>query len=184
MANYGAVGINVGSVGRWTRFVLGIVVMLIVAGDLITASHGHNMNTYLLIVVSFFGITGVYTLVHVLVGDRLKGRSAWWGTFIFVVPIMFALIAPEFDRQLQIGYLFGLPELNHPFQIALFLYIGISFFFQWRAKYGGCEVVTIPNFILKKDYGSYCVPLLPLDVLEKFIVDKINTRRDGQHLTK
>lgn len=180
MANYGAVGINVGSVGRWTRFVLGIVVMLIVAGDLITASHGHNMNTYLLIVVSFFGITGVYTLVHVLVGDRLKGRSAWWGTFIFVVPIMFALIAPEFDRQLQIGYLFNLPELNHPFQLALFLYIGISFFFQWRAKYGGCEVVTIPNFILRKNYGSYCVPLLPLDMLEKFIVDKISERRDAK----
>jgi len=52
------------------------------------------------------------------------------------------------------------------------LYVGASFFFQWGARYGGCEVVAIPNFLFKKNYGSYCVPLLPLDVIEKAIVEK------------
>ena len=54
-----------------------------------------------------------------------------------------------------------------------------GFFFQWRAKYGGCEVVTIPNFIFRKDYGSYCVPLLPLDMAEKFIVEKIGKKQSS-----
>ncbi len=91
---------------------------------------------------------------------------------IFVVPAMFFLVAPEFNSGLQIGHWLNLPELNHPFRLALFLYVGVSLFLQWQAKYGGCEVVSIPNFIFRKDYGSYCVPLLPLDVTEKFIVDR------------
>ncbi len=176
MASYGEVGINVGSVGRWTRFVLGIVMILIVASDFFSGTHTHSMTSYLMMVLSFVGILGAYTVVHLLVGDRLSGRSAWWGTMIFVVPAMFLLIAPSFNSSLQIGHWLNLPALNHPLQIALLSYIGISFFFQWRAKYGGCEVVTIPNFIFSKNYGSYCVPLLPLDIVEKLIVDKFSNR--------
>ncbi len=177
MANYGVVGVNVGSVGRWTRFALGILVMLLVTQDFLSATHTHSATSYLLILLSFVGITGIYTLGHVLLGDKLRGKSAWWGTLIFVVPVMFLLISPAFDSKLQVGYLFNFPALNHPFQLALMAYIGISFFFQWRARYGGCEVVTIPNFIFRKDYGSYCVPLLPLDIIEKAIVDKFGKSR-------
>ena len=185
MANYGNVGVNVGPVGRWTRFILGILVLGIVAMDFYSATHTHDLASYLMMVLSFAGITGVYTLGHVLIGDRLSGKSPWWGTMIFVAPAMFLLIAPSFDRSLQVGHWLNLPALNHPFEIALLSYIGISFFFQWRAKYGGCEVVTIPNFIFKKNYGSYCVPLLPLDVLEKVIVDKLGNRNSsaGDSLT-
>ncbi len=182
MANYGEVGVNVGSVGRWTRFVLGIFMILFVAVDFFAATHTHSMASYLLMALSFVAILGIYTLGHVLVGDKLSGKSAWWGTLIFVVPAMFLLIAPAFNPSLQLGNLIALPELNHPFQLALLSYIGVSFFFQWRAKYGGCEVVTIPNFIFKKDYGSYCVPLLPLDMLEKLIVEKLGTPREGEKL--
>jgi hypothetical protein len=184
MTTYGEVGVNVGSVGRWTRFVLGILVILLVVTDFISATHTHSMASYLMMVLSFVGILGIYTMGHLLVGDKLSGKSAWWGTLIFVVPAMFLLIAPEFDPMLQIGYLLNAPELNHPFQLALLAYIGVSFFFQWRAKYGGCEVVTIPNFLFKKDYGSYCVPLLPLDFLEKLIVEKTSKPHDAEKLIK
>jgi len=179
MASYGKVGVNVGSVGRWTRFVLGILVIVIVAMDFYSVTHTHDMASYLMMVLSFVAILGVYTLGHVLIGDKLAGKSAWWGTIIFVVPVIFIFIAPAFDPSLQIGYLLNLPALNHPFQIALVSYVGISFFFQWRAKNGGCEVVSISNFIFKKNYGSYCVPLLPLDVLEKLIVDKVGKTRSS-----
>ena len=179
MASYGEVGVNVGSVGRWTRFVLGILVMVIVAMDFFSATHTHNLAAYIMMVLSFIAILGVYTLGHVLIGDKLSGKSAWWGTMIFVVPTMFLLIAPSFNPSLQIGHWLNLPALNHPFLIALYLYVGISFFFQWRAKYGGCEVVAIPNFIFKKNYGSYRVPLLPLDVLEKLIVNKISNQNSS-----
>ena len=176
MASYGKVGVNVGSVGRWTRFVLGILMIVSVATDFYPATHTHDISSYLMMILSFVGILGAYTMVHVLIGDKLSGRSAWWGTMIFVAPAMFLLIAPMFDPRLQVGHWLNLPALNHPFQIALLSYIGISFFFQWRAKYGGCEVVTIPNYIFNKNYGSYCVPLLPLDLVEKLIVDKISNR--------
>ena len=173
MASYGEVGTNVGSVGRWTRFVLGILMVAFVATDFYPVTHAHSMATYLMLVLSFLGIMSIYTLGHMLIGDKLRGKSAWWGTLIFVVPAMFLLISPSFDPGLQVGYWLNLPALNHPFMLALLLYIGISFFFQWRAEYGGCEVVAIPNFIFKKNYGSYCVPLLPLDFAEKIIVEKI-----------
>ncbi len=174
MTSYGEVGVNVGSVGRWTRFVMGIGLIALVAADFYPVTHTHNLMSYLMIAISFVAITGIYTLVHVLIGDKLSGKNAWWGTFIFVVPAMFLLIAPAVNSGLQVGHWLNLPELNHPFRLALLLYIGTSFFFQWRAKYGGCEVVSIPNFIFKKNYGSYCVPLLPLDVTEKFIVDRLS----------
>jgi len=176
MAIYGEVGVNVGPVGRWTRFILGILMIVFVVSDFYPASHTHEISSYLMMILSFAGILGAYTMAHMLIGDRLSGRSAWWGTMIFVVPAMFLLIAPEINSSLQIGHWLNLPALNHPFRIALFSYIGISFFFQWRAKYGGCEVVTIPNFIFRKNYGSYCVPLLPLDIAEKLIVDKFGNR--------
>ena len=176
MMNYGQVGVNVGPVGRWTRFVLGILMIVGVAMHLYTVTDRLDITFYPLMVLSFGTILGVYTLGHVLIGDKLSGKSPWWGTLIFVAPAMFLGSAPFFNPSLQIGYWLNLPVLNHPFLIGLYLYFGISLFFQWQAKYGGCEVVTIPNFLFNKKYGSYCVPLLPLDVLEKVIVDKVGNR--------
>ncbi len=172
MESYGELGVNVGSVGRWTRFVLGVLTVAFVATDFYSGTHTHSIATYLMMALSFLGIMGIYTLGHMLIGDRLRGKSAWWGTLIFVVPAMFLLLGPAFDPSLQVGHWLNMPALNHPFMLALLLYFGISFFFQWRAEYGGCEVVAIPNFLFKKNYGSYCVPLLPLDFVEKMIVEK------------
>jgi hypothetical protein len=173
MTSYGEVGVNVGSVGRWTRFVLGIVVFILVATDLFFTTHTHSSTFYLLMVMSFLAILAIFTSVHVLIGDKLINKNSIWATLIFVVPTMFLLIAPDVNLGMQIGYWINIPALNHPFQMALILYIGISFFAQWRDKYGGCEVVSIPNLFFRKNYGSYCVPLLPLDIVEKLIVEKI-----------
>ncbi len=172
MAGYGEVGVNVGSVGRWTRFVLGILIIALVATDFYPVTHAHSAAFYFMMTLSFVGIIIVYTLVHITIGDKLRGKSAWWGTLIFVVPVMFLLLGPSFDPSLQVGHWLNMPALNHPFMLALLLYVGVSFFFQWGARYGGCEAVAIPNFLFRKNYGSYCVPLLPLDVIEKAIVEK------------
>ncbi len=172
MANYGEVGVNVGSVGRWTRFILGILIVVFVATDFYPVTHAHNAVFYMMMALSLLGIISIFTLVHVLIGDKLIGKSAWWGTLIFVVPAMFLLIAPEFDSSLQVGHWLNVPALNHPFRLALLAFIGISFLFQWRARYGGCEVVAITNFLIRKNFGSYCVPLLPLDAIEKAIIER------------
>ena len=153
---------------------MGIGMIVLVATDFYPVTHTHSVTSYLMIVLSFVAITGIYTLGHVLIGNKLRGKNAWWATLIFVVPAMFLLVAPVVNSGLQVGHWLNIPQLNHPFRLAFFLYIGVSMWFQWRAKYGGCEVVSIPNFIFKKDYGSYCVPLLPLDLTEKFIVDKFS----------
>ncbi len=44
-------------------------------------------------------------------------------------------------------------------------------------KYGGCEVIAIQNLIYRKRSSSYCVPLLPLDMAEKAIVDAFARRQ-------
>ncbi len=172
MASYGEVGVNVGTVGRWARFVLGILIIALVATDFYPITHAHSAASYLMMALSFAGIIIVYTFVHITIGDKLRGKSAWWGTLIFVAPVMFLLLGPSFNPSLQVGHWLNMPALNHPFMLALLLYVGASFFFQWGARYGGCEVVAIPNFLFRKNYGSYCVPLLPLDVIEKAIVEK------------
>ena len=65
MTSYGEVGVNVGSVGRWTRLVMGIGVMVMVAADFYPVTHEHSVASYLMIVASFVAITGIYTLGHV-----------------------------------------------------------------------------------------------------------------------
>jgi len=171
MEKYGKLGVNVGPVGRWIRLLFGLLLILYVGTDFYPASHSHSIGTYFLILASFISILVLFTLAHLFLGEWLSKKHAIWGTFIFVVPAMFLLIAPEFNPSMQLGSWLNFPQLNHPFGLSLLLYIGISFLFQWQAKYGGCEVVSIPNFLFKKNYGSYCVPLLPLDFIEKKIVD-------------
>jgi len=57
-------------------------------------------------------------------------------------------------------------------QLAMGVYVGISFILQWRINYGGCEVVAIPILLFKRRYVSYCIPLVVADAVEKAIVDR------------
>ncbi len=84
MASYGEVGVNVGTVGRWARFVLGILIIAFVVTDFYPVTHAHSTASYLMLAFSFAGIIIVYTLVHITIGDKLRGKSAWWGTLINV----------------------------------------------------------------------------------------------------
>ena len=79
--------------------------------------------------------------------------------------------------ELSFGYLIGMPYVNHPLMLAMFVYVGISLAVQFLTKYGGCEVIAIQNLIYRKRCASYWVPLLPLDMAEKAIVDALARRR-------
>ncbi|MEE2898284.1 MAG: DUF6410 domain-containing protein [Gemmatimonadota bacterium] len=63
---------------------------------------------------------------------------------------------------------------------AMLLYVGISLLVQFFTTYGGCEVIAIQNLIFRKRASSYCVPLLPLDLAEKAIVDRLARRRPSR----
>jgi hypothetical protein len=65
---------------------------------------------------------------------------------------------------------------------AMFLYVGISLAVQFLTRYGGCEVIAIQNLVYRKRCASYCVPLLPLDMAEKAIVDALARR--GQAISE
>ena len=180
MSKYGQVGRDVGIVGRWFRLVAGIVIMFAVFWDFFGGDHTHSLRTNVLTALFFVGFVFAYQAVYLLVAERVRDKSPWIATIIFVFPAMYFSTINAFfvPFELSFGYLIGMPFINHPITLGMLLYIGISFPVQFFSKYGGCEVIAIQNLISKKDCDSYCVPLLPLDLAEKAIVDSI-ARRAG-----
>ncbi len=163
------VGLTVGPVGRFIRFLLGLLILLIVVSDVLSSSHGHSLADYLMIALSFVGLVLIYSAAFLFLVPTVVGRNAWWATVIFVLPTMFLIIAPGINPELQVGNWLGYPVLDHPFMLALLTYLGVSFLLQWWDKYGGCEVIAIPKIVFRKSCASYCVPLLPIDIAEKKI---------------
>jgi hypothetical protein len=120
----------------------------------------------------------VYFAAYLLVIEKVKGKSPWIPTVLFVFPAMYVFINGFVPFELSFGYLIGLPYVNHPLLLAMLLYVGVSMGVQFFTKYGGCEVIAIQNLIYKKRCLSYCVPLLPLDTAEKAVVDALARRRE------
>ena len=133
-------------------------------------SHTHSLRTNALTGLFFVGFVLVYFAAYLLVIERVKDKSPWIPTMIFVFPAMYFLInGMMVPVELTFGYLIGMPYVNHPLMLAMFVYVGISLAVQFVTKYGGCEVIAIQNLIYRKRCASYCVPLLPLDMAEKAI---------------
>ena len=183
MSKYGKVGRDVGICGRWIRLLIGIVMTLAVLYDVFGGTHTHSLRTNTLIVLLFVGFVLAYLAGYLLIAEKIKDKNPWIATMIFVFPAMYffmnGLVVPY---ELSFCYLIGLPYVNHPITIAMLLYIGVPFPIQFFTKYGGCEVIAIQNLIWKKKCPSYCVPLLPLDILEKTIVDRVAQRRRNRGL--
>ena len=182
MSTYGQVGLDVGTVGRWFRLISGILIMSFVLWDFIGGEHTHSLTTNMLIGVFLLGFVLAYLVVYLLIADRLKDKNPWIATIVFVFPaIYFSVInGMVVPYEWSFGYLIGLPSINHPITLAMLLYIGISLPIQFVTRYGGCEVIAIQNLIYRKRCSSYCVPLLPLDVVEKKIVDRIAQRQKNR----
>jgi uncharacterized membrane protein YhaH (DUF805 family) len=182
MSKYGQVGWDVGIVGRWFRLVMGILIVLLVLFDFLGGSHTHSLRTNVLTGLFFVGFLLAYLVAYLLIVERVKDKSPWIPTVIFVFPAMYFSVINEMvvPFELSFGYLIGMPWVNHPMTLAMLLYIGVSFPIQFFTKYGGCEVIAIQNLLYKKRCSSYCVPLLPLDMAEKSIVDAL-ARKAARH---
>ncbi len=178
MSKYGQVGWDVGSVGRWFRLVMGLLMTGFFVYDFVGGEHTHSLRTNVLTGLFFVGFVLVYFAAYLLVVERVKGKSPWIPTMIFVFPAMYFLINGLFvPLELSFGYLIGVPYVNHPITLAMLVYVGVSLVVQFFTRYGGCEVIAIQNLVYRKQCSSYCVPLLPLDVAEKAIVDAVARRR-------
>jgi len=160
------VGLNVGSVGRWSRLVWGVIWLLLSAWAIFQGSQGASLTLtfYGISLVYFIGITAGYIAVYWILGERVLAKSnPWINTVILVGPALVALC-----WNFIILPLTGI-KLPATLSLAMGVYIGISFLLQWKIRYGGCEVVAIPIIILKRRYTTYCVPLVALDAVEKQI---------------
>ena len=125
-----------GIVGRWFRLVMGILMTSLLIFDFVGGSHTHSLRTNVLTGVFFVGFVLVYFAAYLLVIERVKDKSPWIPTMIFVVPAMYILInGLMVPFELSFGYLIGMPSVNHPLMLAMLLYVGISLAIQFLTKY-------------------------------------------------
>ncbi|MQA00015.1 MAG: hypothetical protein GEU80_11925 [Dehalococcoidia bacterium] len=165
---YGALGIDVGVVGRWSRLALGILLLAPiaaqVAGDL--DGDGEPLGFYLRVTAYLVAIAAAYVVAYRVLGRPVLERAhPWVNTAIFVGPALSSawwnvLVAP-----------WSSIELPADLVMASGLYIGLSFLLQWRIRYGGCEVVSLPIVLTGERYQTYCIPIVAADAVEQRIVD-------------
>ncbi len=166
-SRFGTLGLDVGVVGRWSRLVWGLLILIPIVYDISTRSDLLDSGDfYLKGAVYLGGITAAYVLVYWAFGERFFATAnPWVNTAIFVGPAFTVGWWPIIGAPLT-----GV-EIPEALALAMGLYIGISFILQWRIGYGGCEVVSIPIILLRRRYVTYCVPLVALDAVEKKIID-------------
>lgn len=167
-SKFGTLGLDVGVLGRWSRLISGLLILipLVVNVGLSFSPSVSSIRFYGLFLVYFIAILVVYSLAYRFLGERFLARvNPWVTTVIFVGPAILVdwwnlLVAPFTNL--------GLPQ---PLVLAMTVYIAISLILQWRIKYGGCEVVSIPILLFRRRYPSYCIPLVVIDAVEKVVVD-------------
>lgn len=147
-------GRDIGPVGRVTRMlgggwlVLAGVRMLtdgprLGPGDAIT-----GVDTVLAFTVLYIG------LVHGL-GDRVLTRlNPWTATSLLLTPILALSVATAFV------------DLPRALIAGAYGYVGGSLLLISIAGYGGCEIIGIPEVLLRRRYPVYC-PLNAVDAVER-----------------
>jgi len=167
---FGRLGLDVGLLGRWSRLLWGVGLLLPLAfgGANDLRGSASSLSFYGLAAVYFIAIVVAYVLVYWSLGERIFARAnPWFNTAVFVGP---AIVAAWWEILIEPATGFGLPSA---LPLAMTVYIGVSFILQWRIKYGGCEVVALPIILTKRRYTTYCIPLFALDAVEKVVVERV-----------
>ena len=174
MSRFETVGLDVGSVGRWTRLGMGAIMLAPIAEQLLrNTSLAASANFYGEAALYLIGIIASYLTVYYLLGERLFARAnPWINTLILVGP---AIVIVWWNTAISPAVGVALPG---GLSLAFGLYVGISFVLQWKIRYGGCEVVAIPILLLKRRYTTYCIPLVVLDAVEKQVMESRTGSRE------
>lgn len=171
---FGRLGLDVGAFGRWARLGWGILILtpLAVGSLRDVTSSGGSPQFYGLAGIYLVAITLAYTAVYGVFGERVFARAnPWFNTLVFVGP---AFVVGWWNMAILPATGFALPQ---GLSFAMTAYIGLSFILQWKIRYGGCEVVSIPVILFRRRYPTYCIPLVALDAAEKVVVDRVSSRR-------
>ena len=152
--SYGKLGRDVGIVGHWIRLMAGGA---LAGGVLYHAAHTSSANVFADLALYFAATLGAYTAASFLLGRIFLARlDTWMRTMILLAPLAAIFV-------FQLG-----PDVFHQ---AILLYIGVSFFFSFFRRYGGCEVMSISGLLLRTRQDVYC-PFNVIDAVEKAIVDR------------
>ncbi|MHA2066753.1 MAG: hypothetical protein ACXABY_20465 [Candidatus Thorarchaeota archaeon] len=166
-SEFGILGQNMGTVGRWSRLVVGLGFLILGAIILVW---NVSLAYYAQTIIFFLIIVTIYIAAHYLLGERvLAKRNPWVGTAILVGPMLYLVFSAYLG--IGIGQFIGMADIDWPLSTAAIIYVGVSFLIIWRTGYGGCEVVGIPNILFRRSYRTYCIPLVLVDVLEKRRID-------------
>ena len=169
-SRFGTLGLDVGIVGRWSRLIWGLLILVPVVYELSARSDLLGSGDfYLRTAVYLVVITAAYVLVYWAFGDFFASANPWINTAIFVGPAFAIVWWPILFAVTGI-------EISAGLALAMGLYVGISFILQWRIGYGGCGGVSIPIILLRRRHVTYCVPLVAIDLAEKKIVDSRTSR--------
>ncbi len=173
-SRFGTVGLDVGTVGRWSRLGWGVLILAPLVFEAVRdlSASGTSIAFYGRSGLYFLGILVGYVAVYRLLGERgFAKMNPWLNTLMLVGPAFIVswwsiAIAPWAHILLPSGLSLG-----------LLFYVGVSFILQWKIKYGGCEVVALPIVLFRRRYITYCVPLVALDAAEKAIIDRSDRAR-------
>ena len=174
-SRYGTLGLNVGFVGRWSRLIWGALILVPFGIELADLFTNPDVSSFIYGSVAMYllGITFVYTIVYLLLGERVFSRSNPWINTVILVGPAFVVAWWEVIFAPLAGF-----DLPQGFSLAMGAYIGLSFILQWKIRYGGCEVVAVPIILFKKRYTTYCIPLVAMDAVEKKVVDVLAKSRE------
>ncbi len=148
-------------VGRALRILLGLVLMVYVAPVYFQVPVRFTVRVLLLML----GLTGVYSLIHIVVSRRIIVFGACLG----------AVVAAGFLVALYAAGAPGSPILGHgEGELAAVTFLGISLVVAGVRAAPGCELMAIPGLLFGKHTELACLIFSPLDRLER----KLRSKRD------
>lgn len=147
-------GNSIGPFGRWVRLLGGIISLIVFVADPLILKPDLYSDPWAFIgkeALLLLAIGAIYVVSYFLLAERLVAKThPGIGTMIFIgLP----------------GIAWSMGYIPHDWGIALGLWVSIGFFFTFILKYGGCEVVALPTYLLGKRYTMYC-PLNAMDAIE------------------
>ena len=146
MSRFKTVGVDVGAAGRWSRLLMGAIVMAPIAELLLRdTSAAGSANLHGEAILYLVGIVLTYLAVYYFLGERLFARANPWINTLILVGA--AIVILWWNTAISAAVRVGPPAA---LLLAFGFYIGVSFLLRWRIRYGGREVVSIPILLLKR----------------------------------
>ena len=144
-----AVGQEVGSCGRCTRFVLGLLLLVSIGTSVV--QNGPSATLIGQLAGGLLLTAVLYIVLFWVLGARVLSQlHPWIRTGIFWGPLMFIPLL----FLISWGWGFG-----------VLLYLSVALIVGGLTSYGGCEMVALPSLLFRRHYTVYC-PLNAIDLVE------------------